>query len=325
MGPAGKTIAAGLYIGSEVQCVRYGHLQQRKDVQHLGSLSGFSQSPQRRMKRMVHGAEEKEKWMGWRPQDDEQEEKFKRMVIQKGDEESVKSLATIQNILSPRPRRSRILHKVTGITTRTGCRRRLLWEKVRQPGVQGRLEEGFHEMRQKKARAEHQVRCSLMPREKKTSKPLKKFFIDGEFSENREDWKKELQKHCEAVCVDSEDTDEKQRERIQRYEKLGKEQRIAEISVDLVLHARARFCDDQVDGPRDKVVSEMLKRLPLAKVYEVAERFQKRFMERAEVPNSWEPEKRIKSFRAIALTAVMSKWYATCVILRMEEEMGPED
>ena len=35
-------------------------------------------------------------WTGWRPQDDEQEEMLKKMVLQKGDGELVKSLATIQ-------------------------------------------------------------------------------------------------------------------------------------------------------------------------------------------------------------------------------------
>ena len=33
-----------------------------------------------------------------------------------------------------------------------------------------------------------------------------------------------------------------------------------------------------------------------------------------------EPKKGIRSFRAIALTSVMSKWYASCVMMRMEEE-----
>ena len=35
-------------------------------------------------KRMVRSEEEKENWTAWRPQDDEQEEKFTRMVIQQG-------------------------------------------------------------------------------------------------------------------------------------------------------------------------------------------------------------------------------------------------
>ena len=60
-----------------------------------------------------------------------------------------------------------------------------------------------------------------------------------------------------------------------------------EIYVDLVLHARARLCDSKVDGPKDKIVCEMLKRLPLPKVYEVAKLFQERFMGKMQAPDSW--------------------------------------
>ena len=57
---------------------------------------------------------------GWRPQDDEQEKKFKRMVIHKGDEKSVKSLAiTEENI------------ETAAEDARKRCRRRSLWEKQR--------------------------------------------------------------------------------------------------------------------------------------------------------------------------------------------------
>ena len=38
----------------------------------------------------------KRKLTGWRPQDDKLEETFKKIVLQKGNEESVKSLATVQ-------------------------------------------------------------------------------------------------------------------------------------------------------------------------------------------------------------------------------------
>ena len=31
-------------------------------------------------------------------------------------------------------------------------------------------------------------------------------------------------------------------------------------------------------------------------------------------------KERIRSYRAIALTSVMSKWYASCMILRLEKE-----
>ena len=33
-----------------------------------------------------------------------------------------------------------------------------------------------------------------------------------------------------------------------------------------------------------------------------------------------EPKKGIKSYRAIALTSVMWKWYASCIMLRVERE-----
>ena len=40
-------------------------------------------------------------WTGWRPQDDEQEEKFKQIVLQRGDEETLECLVTIyENIES---------------------------------------------------------------------------------------------------------------------------------------------------------------------------------------------------------------------------------
>ena len=34
--------------------------------------------------------------------------------------------------------------------------------------------------------------------------------------------------------------------------------------------------------------------------------------------------KGIRSYRAIALISVMSKWYASCIILRLEKEKEPE-
>ena len=56
-----------------------------------------------------------------------------------------------------------------------------------------------------------------------------------------------------------------------------------------------------------------------------------------EAPSSWKivkqlflrkpdagPKKEIRSYRAIAPTSVMSKWYAACVILRLEKEKEPQ-
>ena len=38
-----------------------------------------------------------------------------------------------------------------------------------------------------------------------------------------------------------------------------------------------------------------------------------------------ELRKRIKSNKAMALTSVMSKWYATCIIPRLEQDKEPEE
>ena len=42
--------------------------------------------------------------------------------------------------------------------------------------------------------------------------------------------------------------------------------RMAEISVDLELQAKALLSDNKVSGPEDSVVSEMIKQLPLEKL-----------------------------------------------------------
>ena len=54
----------------------------------------------------------------------------------------------------------------------------------------------------RKARAAHLVKCSLaLGHRRVLRKPLKELHINGEFSENREDWRKELERHCGEVYV----------------------------------------------------------------------------------------------------------------------------
>ena len=90
---------------------------------------------------------------------------------------------------------------------------------------------------------------------------------------------------------------------------------------------RSRLCDGKVDGPDDRLVSEMLKR----KIFEVAHFSQERFMGKEQASDSWKncaislleearcrAEEGDQGFQG--QTAVMSMWYATCVVLRMEEE-----
>ena len=91
--------------------------------------------------------------------------------------------------------------------------------------------------------------------------------------------------------------------------------------------------DNKVNGPEDAVVSEMIEQLPLEKIEKITKCFQERCMGQMEAPSSWkivklvfmrkrdaEPKKGIRSCRALALTSVFSKWYASCIILRLEQE-----
>ena len=96
-----------------------------------------------------------------------------------------------------------------------------------------------------------------------------------------------------------------------------------------ILQARARLSENKVQGPQDAIVSEMTKRLPMEKILH--------FHGMMESPGSWKvvklvflrkpdaaPTKGIRSYRAIALTSVMSKWYASYILLRFEKEKEPE-
>ena len=105
------------------------------------------------------------------------------------------------------------------------------------------------------------------------------------------------------------------------------------ITVDLVLQARAKLSENKVNGPEDAMVSEMIERLPMEKIYTITRCFQERFMGMMESPSSRKvvklvfyaaPTKGIRSYRAIALTPVMSKWYASCILLRLEKEKESE-
>ena len=127
-----------------------------------------------------------------------------------------------------------------------------------------------------RARVEHLVKCSLEPGKKKSkNKPLTELYIKCHFTEDREEWQKELQRHCEEVYTDLEETKESLQERIEYFRKKGNQQftegRNAEIAVDLVLQARAKSSDNKVNGPEDAIVSEMIKKLPMEKSVSWAE------------------------------------------------------
>ena len=92
--------------------------------------------------------------------------------------------------------------------------------------------------------------------------------------------------------TDQEETREVQVNRIEQFIKKRDQQfimegRNAEITVDLVLQVRAKMCDHKVKGPGDAVVSEMIKQLPVEKIFIFTRWFQKRFMGQKEAPSSW--------------------------------------
>ena len=101
--------------------------------------------------------------------------------------------------------------------------------------------------------------------------------------------KKELQ---EEVCADQDETREVAREEKLIFQKeidqhFTDDRRGAEITVDLVLQARAKMSENKVNGPEVAVVSEMIKQLPREKIYIITKCFQQRFMGQMEAASSW--------------------------------------
>ena len=124
------------------------------------------------------------------------------------------------------------------------------------------------------------------------SNALTELFVNGKFTEDREKWQHEFQRHCEG------ERKEVQEGRIEDFFFLQKgklhftvEGRRAEIIIDVVLQAMAKMSENKVDGLEDTVVGEMIKQLPNEKIYTITKCFQERFMGLTEAPSSWKIEK----------------------------------
>ena len=95
----------------------------------------------------------------------------------------------------------------------------------------------------RKARTDHLVKCSAMQGKKRMEiKPMKELHVNCKFSEDREQWNHEPQRHCEQVFQDPEETKEVQEGRIEYFKRKGEQQitmcgRGAEITIDMVLEA----------------------------------------------------------------------------------------
>ena len=116
-----------------------------------------------------------------------------------------------------------------------------------------------------KARAGHPVQCSVMPGRRRINiKPLSELYVNGQFTEDREDCQKTLQRLCEEVFTDHDETRSEKKRRIEYFKRKGDQHftddgRRAEIAVDLVPQARAKTSENKVHEPEDAVVSEMIK------------------------------------------------------------------
>ena len=63
------------------------------------------------------------------------------------------------------------------------------------------------------------------------------------------------------VCVDPEETIEEQEKRVMKYNEVGdrhftEEGSVADISIDLVVQARAKISENKVNGPEDSIMSD---------------------------------------------------------------------
>ena len=96
--------------------------------------------------------------------------------------------------------------------------------------------------------------------------------------------------------------------------------------------------ENKVNGPEDAVVSEMIKQLPQENLKVMTECFQESFMGQMEGTRFMEDletgvfftktrcgtKEEIRSYRALALASVMSKWHESSFTRRLEQEQEPE-
>ena len=149
--------------------------------------------------------------------------------------------------------------------------------------------------------------------------------MKGNFTEDREEWQKELQTQCEEVYTDQVETREVQGNRIEYFADKSDQQftvegRTAETTVDLVFQARAKMSDNKVNGPENAVVSELIKQLPSENIHTITKCFQKRFTGHMEVPSSWKignwsswgKETRMRSQRKGSKTFRPLRWHRWC-------------
>ena len=132
------------------------------------------------------------------------------------------------------------------------------------------------------SRSPGQMQFDVRKKENKKKNRCQSCMSTGISRKTENNGKNEPQKYCEEVYTDQDETREVQEKRIEYYRKKGDRQctddgRGSEITVDLVLQAKAEMSENKVNGPEDAVVNGIIQQLRC---------FQERFRGRMEAPSS---------------------------------------
>ena len=143
----------------------------------------------------------KKKWTAWKPKTDEQTMQFRKEEMEKN-EDTEDDLAIIQ----------RNIETAAGQVAHQSRKRNIIMstpDNVRQreeaaARCTAKIKRQLLKKQARKARAEQ-------PRKKKANKmPLTELHVKGQFTEDREEWQKKPQRHCQEVYTDLEETKEAQ-------------------------------------------------------------------------------------------------------------------
>ena len=153
---------------------------------------------------------------------------------------------------------------------------------------------------------------------------------DGKLTDDRDAWKSELQRHCLDKYSDDAETAETQRRRVQALRSVQHNAELdgwkwPEMTAGVVLEGRSRLSTGKSAGGGEAIVAEMIRLLPIAAVYIIADLFAKRYAgEDTEDIEAWRSvimiflqkvakPTQMKHFRGISLLSVLSKWYMQCL------------
>ena len=103
------------------------------------------------------------------------------------------------------------------------------------------------------------MECSLLLGKRTPKRPLTELYVNGSFTVDRGAWERGLQRHCDEVYVDPEETIEKQEKGLRSTKHFTEDGRVTEITIDLVLQAIAKMAENKVNWQEYSIAREMIK------------------------------------------------------------------